>query len=53
MSTAIRYYSKFGHSKQMAEAIEDIVGAKAATVATAVTPMRKTLKPFDNLFNRQ
>lgn len=29
---AIRYYSKFGHSKQMAEAIEEIVGAKAATV---------------------
>lgn len=30
---AIRYYSKFGHSKQMAEAIEEIVGAKSATVA--------------------
>lgn len=30
---AIRYYSKFGHSRMMAEAIEDIVGAKAATVA--------------------
>lgn len=30
---AIRYFSKFGHSKQMAEAIEQIVGAKATTVA--------------------
>ncbi|MBP5317555.1 MAG: hypothetical protein J6Y83_07630, partial [Bacteroidales bacterium] len=30
---AIRYYSKFGHSKLMAEAIEDIVGAKAAPVS--------------------
>lgn len=30
---AIRYYSKFGHSKQMAEAIEEIVGAKAAPVS--------------------
>ena len=29
---AIRYYSRFGHSRQMAEAIEGIVGAKAATV---------------------
>lgn len=30
---AIRYYSKFGHSKQMAEAIEEIVGAKATPVS--------------------
>lgn len=30
---AIRYYSKFGHSKQMAQAIEDIAGAKAAPVS--------------------
>ena len=30
---AIRYYSKFGHSKQMAQAIEELVGVKAATVA--------------------
>jgi flavodoxin len=30
---AIRYYSKFGHSKQMAQSIEELVGAKAATVA--------------------
>lgn len=30
---AVRYYSKFGHSKQMAEAIEEYVGAKAAPVS--------------------
>ena len=34
---AIRFYSKFGHSKQMAEAVEDIVGVKAATVAEPLT----------------
>ena len=41
---AIRYYSKFGHSKLMAEAIEDIVGAKAATVAEPLP------QPVDRLF---
>ncbi len=44
MKTAIRYYSKFGHSKQMAEAIEPIVGAKAATVAEPIK------EPVDVLF---
>ena len=44
MSTAIRYYSKFGHSKQMAEAIEDIVGAKAATVTEPLA------EPVDTLY---
>lgn len=43
MKTAIRYYSKFGHSKQMAEAIEDIVGAKAATVAEPLSESVDTL----------
>ena len=43
MKTAIRYYSKFGHSKQMAEAIEDIVGAKAATVAEPLSEPVETL----------
>lgn len=43
MNTAIRYYSKFGHSKQMAEAIEDIAGAKAATVNTPLTESVDTL----------
>ena len=44
MSTAIRFYSKFGHSKQMAQAIEDIVGAKAATVDTPLA------EPVDTLY---
>ena len=44
MSTAIRFYSKFGHSKQMAQAIEDIVGAKAFTVAHPLT------EPVDTLY---
>ena len=44
MNTAIRYYSKFGHSKQMAEAIENIVGAKAATVDTPLS------EPVDTLY---
>lgn len=43
MKTAIRYYSKFGHSKQMAEAIEDLVGAKAATVAEPLNEPVETL----------
>ena len=41
---AIRYYSKFGHSKQMAQAIEEAVGAKAATVAEPLT------EPVDTLY---
>lgn len=43
MKTAIRYYSKFGHSKQMAEAIENIVGAKAATIDSPLTEYIDTL----------
>lgn len=41
---AIRYFSKFGHSKQMAEAIEEIVGAKAAPVSELLR------EPVDLLF---
>ena len=41
---AIRYYSKFGHSKQMAQAIEETVGAKATTVAEPLT------EPVDTLY---
>lgn len=40
---AIRYYSKFGHSQKMAQAIEDIVGVKAATVAQPLTESVDTL----------
>ena len=43
MKTAIRYYSKFGHSRQMAEAIEEIVGTKAATVAEPLSEPVETL----------
>lgn len=43
MTTAIRYYSKFGHSKQMAEAIEELVGAKAVTVAEQLNEPVETL----------
>ena len=32
MTTAIRYYSKFGHSKMMAEAVKDLVGVEPQTV---------------------
>lgn len=32
MKTAIRYHSKFGHTKQMVEAVKDIVGCKPQTV---------------------
>ena len=44
MKYAIRYFSKFGHSKQMAEAIEPIVSAKATSVAE---PLKE---PVDVLF---
>ncbi|MBQ3832652.1 MAG: hypothetical protein II935_09845 [Bacteroidales bacterium] len=41
---AIRYYSKFGHSKQMAEAIETLVGAKAVEVTKPI------VEPVDTLY---
>lgn len=41
---AIRYYSKFGHSKLMAEAIEEIVCSKAAEVSLPLD------QPVDVLF---
>ena len=34
MTTAIRYYSKFGHTRQMVEAVKDIVGCEPQTVDT-------------------
>lgn len=37
MKTAIRYFSKFGHSKQMAEAIAEVTGAKALPVSEPLT----------------
>ena len=44
MNKAIRYYSKFGHSKLMAEAIEKIADAKSASV---IEPLRE---PVELLF---
>ena len=41
---AIRYYSKFGHSKLMAETIEEVVGSKAAEVSLPLD------QPVDILF---
>ena len=36
MKTAIRYYSKFGHTRKMVEAVKDIVGAEPQTVEVAL-----------------
>ena len=44
MKTAIRYYSKFGHSKLMAEAIQQVTGESARTVAEGIDD------PVDILF---
>ena len=37
MKTAIRYYSKFGHSAQMAEVVGEVAGVKPASVDTPLT----------------
>lgn len=37
MKTAIRYFSKFGHTEQMVRAIEPLVGAKAQVVTEPLT----------------
>jgi len=34
MKAAIRYHSKFGHTRQMVEAVKDIVGCEPQTVDT-------------------
>lgn len=44
MSTAIRYYSKFGHSKQMAEVVGEVVGTKPQTVDMPLA------EPVDTLY---
>jgi len=36
MKTAIRYHSKFGHTKQMVEAVKEIVGCEPQTVNTPI-----------------
>ena len=47
MKAAIRYYSKFGHSKQMAQAIAEIAKAEPLTVEK---PLNEN---FDILFLRR
>ncbi len=37
MKTAIRYYSKFGHSAKMAEVVGEVAGVKPASVDTPLT----------------
>ncbi len=37
MKTAIRYYSKFGHSAQMAQVIGEVMGVKPESVETPLT----------------
>ncbi|MBO4597863.1 MAG: hypothetical protein J5676_08310 [Bacteroidaceae bacterium] len=37
MKTAIRYYSKFGHSAQMAQVIGDVMGVKPESIETPLT----------------
>lgn len=44
MTTAIRYYSRFGHTKQMVEAVKDIVGTAPKTVTEPLA------EPVDILF---
>lgn len=44
MSIAIRYYSKFGHSKQMAEVVGKELRVQPQTVGTPLT------EPVDTLF---
>ena len=44
MSTAIRYFSKFGHSAKMAEVVSQVTGVKAETVEVPIT------EPVDTLY---
>ena len=37
MTTAIRYYSKFGNSERMAQVVGEVTGAKPASVETPLT----------------
>ena len=44
MPTAIRYFTKFGHSAKMAEVIGQVTGAKPETIAEPIT------EPVDTLY---
>ncbi len=43
MKYAIRYYSKFGHSEQMAQVVGEILGVKPESVETPLTEEVDTL----------
>ncbi len=44
MTTAIRYFTKFGHSAKMADVVSQVTGVKAETVATPIS------EPVDVLY---
>jgi len=44
MNTAIRYFSKFGHSAKMADVVAQVTGVKAETVAMPIS------EPVDTLY---
>lgn len=41
---AIRYYSKFGHTKKMVEAVKDIVGAEPQLVSVPLWEHREEVE---------
>lgn len=43
MTTAIRYYSKFGHSAKMAEIVGQVIGTKPETVNVPIDTETETL----------
>jgi len=44
MNTAIRYYSKFGHTRKMAAVVSEVTGAEALTIEHPIT------EPVDVLY---
>lgn len=44
MKNAIRFFSKFGHTKEMVKVIEELIGEKALTVDNPIT------EPIDTLY---
>lgn len=50
MTTAIRYYSKFGHSEKLARAIGEVVNAVPASVATPLNEKVDTLYLVAGIF---
>lgn len=48
MNIAIRYYSKFGHSKKMADVLAKVAGVDAGTVSVPSMRAIPTKKTFPN-----